>query len=156
MTSYGISDDHATWNSYHKPSNLWKWAFRAKSYHQVKIIYRRLVWCHASSEVVKTPLTLTTSALLIPSVDTQDLMENLLQTAEEERKNYSYLQMGLNEVLALFQKDICSITIQWGLVLKYCSEGNSVQWQNCEWYFWFSSLFGQGDSWKYGYTLIYR
>ena len=62
--------------------------------------------------MVKTPLTLTTSALLIPSVDTQDLMENLLQTAEEERKNYSYLQMGLNEVLALFQKDICSITIQ--------------------------------------------
>ena len=48
--------------------------------------------------------------------------------------------MVLHDTLALFEKDIYRIIIQWGIVLKYYSRGNSIWWQKCEWYFWFSSL----------------
>lgn len=43
--------------------------------------------------------------------------------------------MSLHDILALFQNDICSITIQWGTVLKYCNGGNSAQWQKLVQYF---------------------
>lgn len=48
-------------------------------YHQGEIVYNTV--CNASPEVFNTPLTLTTSAMLTPSVEIQDIMDNLLNAA---------------------------------------------------------------------------